>query len=68
MIACHHHHVEAVGNVEDPVELWKRIMEVGYQEESHEKPVRGGWRKPDTRLSLNRSAKAALLRQGLGTP
>jgi hypothetical protein len=41
VIACHHHHVEAVGNVEDPVELRKRIMEVGYQEKSH-----GNHRRP----------------------
>ena len=35
MIARHHHHVEIGGDVEDPVELRQRIMEIGYQEESH---------------------------------
>ena len=30
-----HHDVEIAGNLEHPVELRQRIMEVGYQEEAH---------------------------------
>ena len=35
MVAGHDHHVEIAGDVEHPVELRQRIMEIGYQEESH---------------------------------
>ena len=35
MIAGHHHHVEIRSNIEDPVELRQRIMQIGYQEEAH---------------------------------
>ena len=35
MVAGHDHHVEIGGDVEHPVELRQRIMEVGYQEQSH---------------------------------
>jgi hypothetical protein len=35
MISGHHDHVEIAGNLEDPVEQRKRMMEVGYQEEAH---------------------------------
>ena len=35
MVAGHDHHVEIAGDVEHPVELRQRIMEVGYQEQSH---------------------------------
>jgi hypothetical protein len=35
MIPGHHDDVEIGRHVEDPVELRKRIMEVGYEEQSH---------------------------------
>jgi hypothetical protein len=35
MISGHHDHVEIAGNLEDPVEQRKRMMEVGYQEEAY---------------------------------
>ena len=44
MVARHHHHVEVGSNIEDPVELRQRIMQVGYQEESHGAAFDGAYR------------------------
>ena len=42
VIARHHHHVEVSSNIEDPIELRQRIMQVGYQEEAHGPKCLGG--------------------------